>query len=102
MLNLDEKYIAIIQGILSEHVPNTTVLAYGSRVKGESHEGSDLDLVIISDSVPEEQLARLREAFTDSQLPISIDVLDWNSIPDSFKQEIEKQHFILQEPLLLK
>jgi predicted nucleotidyltransferase len=99
MLNLNEKYIKIIKDILLTHIPTTIVWAYGSRVKGLSHQGSDLDLVIISDEdTPHETLAVLREAFTDSELPILVDILDWNSIPDHFKQEIKKEHFVLQEP----
>lgn len=100
MLNLDEKYVAIIKEFLAEHVPTQIVWAYGSRIKGKSHEGSDLDLVIISaeDEVTQKQLSALREALSESMLPILVDVLDWNTIPQEFKQEIEKEHFILQDP----
>lgn len=98
MLDLDKKYISLIQTILNTYVPNQTVLAYGSRTKGTSHEGSDLDLVIVSDkdAITQKQLSALRDAFSESNLPILIDVLDWNTLPDEFKQEIDKEHIVLQ------
>ncbi|MBV8802119.1 MAG: nucleotidyltransferase domain-containing protein [Gammaproteobacteria bacterium] len=99
MLNLDEKYIKMIKEILSEHISTTLVWAYGSRVKNHSHQGSDLDLVIFPGAdVKPETISTLREVFTDSELPILVDILDWNTIPDSFKQEINKEHFVLQNP----
>lgn len=45
MLRLDKKYKVVVEKILSEHIPNHTVWVYGSRIKGVSHAGSDLDLV---------------------------------------------------------
>ena len=93
MLNLDPKYIQIIRKILSKHIPDKIVWVYGSRIKNKSHPGSDLDLAIRS-SVKQEQVSALRAAFSDSHLPILIDILDWESIPEQFKSEIEKEHEI--------
>ena len=36
----------MLEEILREHVPGVEVWAYGSRVSGHSHGGSDLDLVL--------------------------------------------------------
>jgi predicted nucleotidyltransferase len=47
MLNLDSRYATIVRKILRDHIPDKTVWVYGSRIKGNSHEGSDLDLVIM-------------------------------------------------------
>ncbi len=44
-LALPRRYRDQLEALLSEHVPGVEVWAYGSRVNGESHEGSDLDLV---------------------------------------------------------
>lgn len=98
MLNLDKRYIVMIKKMLASHVPNHTVWAYGSRVKGKAHEGSDLDLVIISEdgSLTQQQLSALRNAFSESNLPILIDVLDWDTIPTEFKQEIKKDHIVIK------
>ena len=44
-LHLPQRYRRILEALLREHVPDAEVWAYGSRITGESHEGSDLDLV---------------------------------------------------------
>ena len=45
-LNLSEKHRLMVETLLQEHVPGLEVWAYGSRVNGGSHPGSDLDLVL--------------------------------------------------------
>lgn len=93
MLDLEPKYLAIIQKILTIHAPGKTIWAYGSRIKGTAHKGSDLDLIAIDASA--EQVSTLREAFSDSDLPILVDILDWATIPEMFKEEIKKAHEII-------
>lgn len=100
MLNLDQRYIDMILDILSIHAPYDTIWAYGSRIKAKAHSGSDLDLILISnDNDTSQKIIKLREAFAESHLPILIDILDWNMIPETFKEEINKQHEVLQEGL---
>ena len=40
---------------------------------------------------PVNKLARLKEAFEDSDLPIQIDVLNWQEISQSFREIIFSQ-----------
>ncbi len=35
-------------------------------------------------------LDEVRDAFSESNLPILVDILDWAGIPDSFREEIER------------
>lgn len=95
-LHLDPKYLSIIQTILNTYIPDKIVWVYGSRIKGRSHEGSDLDLVVISD-VSNKQLSALQNAFSESNLPILVNVLEWSILPESFKSEIENAHEVFQE-----
>ena len=55
------------------------IKAFGSRATGIARPGSDLDLVIFPPA-PSKELGRLREAFEDSDLPITVDVLAWDEI----------------------
>ncbi len=45
-LHLAPKRRAVIEALLCERLPDVEVWAYGSRVNGRSHDGSDLDLVL--------------------------------------------------------
>ncbi|HZY37344.1 MAG TPA: restriction endonuclease subunit S [Mucilaginibacter sp.] len=81
--------------LLNAYLPGTTVWAFGSRVKFTSKPESDLDLVIFT---PEKfLLAELKDAFAESDLPFKVDILDWDIIPDNFKQNIEKDYVVLQD-----
>lgn len=85
-------------GLLRTHVPGAQVWAYGSRVTGQAHEGSDLDLVLRQPADlrrPTPGLADLREALQDSRLPMLVDVHDWAELPTAFHDEINACHLEL-------
>ena len=44
---------------------------------------------------PLHNLAELKQAFIDSNIPILIDVMDWASLPDSYRNQIEQHYYIL-------
>ncbi len=67
------------------------IWAYGSRVNGESHDASDLDLVVRGrdlEPVKNDALYNFKEALRDSTIPILVQVLDWASIPETFRRDI--------------
>ncbi len=91
MLDLDKKHLEIIKQILAEHVSEFEVLAYGSRVTGTAKPFSDLDLVIMTtEPLPIRRMARLREAFSESDLPIKVDIADWATTDEGFRGIIQK------------
>ena len=99
-LDLPQKHLQQVQALLREYAPDAEVWAYGSRVTGGGHEASDLDLVLRNpDDLREESRALydLKEAFTESDLPIRVDVMDWARIPESFHREIERAHVVVQK-----
>ena len=98
-LNLNADYLSQIKTILKQHAPELEVWAYGSRINGNCHEASDLDLVIRNPEnlqKPINNLAQLKQAFIDSNLPILVDLMDWACLPDSYREEIEKLHLVIR------
>jgi predicted nucleotidyltransferase len=98
-LHLPDAYLRMVQTVLRQHAPEATVWAYGSRVNGDHHEASDLDLVLrhpCAQPCPPGQLDALREAFSDSNLPILVQVVDWARIPAAFQAEIEAGYVVVQ------
>jgi uncharacterized protein len=74
------------------------VWAYGSRVNGTAHAGSDLDLVIRrknGGSIPMETLIDLNDKINDSNIPILVELRDWHNLPESFRQQIIKGFEVL-------
>lgn len=88
---------AIVLRILNEIVPNREVRAFGSRVTGKAKPFSDLDLAIMGDEpLSLGTRARLEEAFSESQLPWKVDVIDWLKIDTDFQNIIRKNWIILE------
>ena len=83
--------------LIEVHLPRTDVWAYGSRVKWTSQPASDLDLVAFADPEQRRQVADLREAFEESDLPFRVDLLVWDEIPEAFQEEIDAEHAALVE-----
>ena len=74
------------------------VWAYGSRVNGDAHEGSNLDLLIRShdlQKLPIDVLLDLKDKIQQSNIPIVVELFDWARLPQSFHRKIEAQHEVL-------
>lgn len=74
------------------------VWAYGSRVNGTAHNGSDLDLVIRSHDLsrlPFDVLSATVEKIRDSNIPILVELRDWAMLPESFHKNIESRYEVL-------
>lgn len=97
-LLLPEQYYTQVCTLLQQYIPHARVLAYGSRVKGDCYEASDLDLVAQLSEQEKKQyvLGDLRDAFSESNLPIMVQILDWDAIPESFQEEILAAYVELQ------
>jgi len=99
-LHLPERYLQMVQAILQTHLPNAEVWAYGSRVNGDYYEASDLDLVVRQ---PEDlnrrqlNLGEVADAFSESNLPIIVQLVDWASIPTDFHAEIAENYVVVQQ-----
>lgn len=97
-LNLRPEWLDTVRRLIVLHVPEAEVFAYGSRVNGTCHDGSDLDLLVRNPNDPAQPLSgvtALREALSESNLPILVDVMDWARIPDNFRNEINQSPKIL-------
>ena len=99
--DLDPKYLAIVDDVLHSHVPDLEVWAFGSRVTGNAKKTSDLDIAIISDEpIDLVLLSNIRDAFSESNLPFKVDVVDFVSVSPGFQRLIEKEKIILKEQII--
>ena len=98
MIDLSPAHLAIVERILAEHVPECEVQAFGSRATWNAKDYSDLDLAVIGEGpLPREAIARLKEAFEESRLPMRVDVVDWHAIADGFREAIESECVVVQK-----
>ena len=97
-LHLQPKHREVLEALLREHLPDVEVWAYGSRVSGRSHDGSDLDLVLRGPGlkeIPIGQLGDFEEAVRESSIPFLVEARDWARLPERFHREIECDHLVL-------
>ncbi len=94
-LNVSPEHLNQIKAILKQNAPNLEVWAYGSRINDSCHDASDLDLVIRNPNnlqKPMDNLSQIKQSFIDSNLPFLVDLMDWASLPTSYREEINKRH----------
>ncbi len=98
-MNLGDREMAIIRHILGTMMPEYEVWAFGSRVHGRClRKFSDIDLAIISDApVDSGRLSALREAFSESDLPYRVDVVDFASASRTFRDIIQQDYEVIQK-----
>jgi uncharacterized protein len=88
-LDLSDTHLAIVRSILRKHAPQHSAWAFGSRVQGTAQRFSDLDICVDgSQSMGYEETANLKLAFSESNLPFVVDVVDLKRCSAAFASEI--------------
>lgn len=85
-LYLLAKHWDIVKNILSKYP--YTFYAFGSRVKGTQRKTSDLDLCFM-DNIPLHERTVIKEAFENSDLPFTVDLVDFNQCDEKFQTLIK-------------
>jgi len=68
------------------------VFIFGSQTTGKARKFSDIDVGIKSSKpIPWWKLSAIEEAFEESDLPYTIDVVDFNLVSEKFKQVAERK-----------
>ena len=94
---LEEKFFDEIKSIIKQTYPKAIVWAYGSRVDGTAHAGSDLDLVVKDFGQKDAYLFELKEELKESNVPFLIDIFEFDKLPLSFQKEIEKNYIVFYD-----
>lgn len=95
---LEPQQLDTVKEILQFYARGKEVWAFGSRVTGKNlKKFSDLDLVVMgNERFPIRQYARVKDAFTLSDLPFRVDVVDWTRVSSDFRKIIEQNYEVLQ------
>jgi len=98
-ISIPIRHLSYLLEQLKLYIPDATVWAFGSRVKGSSRTSSDLDLAVLCDKhVAQKQLPKLNEVFIESDIPFKVQLLDFNRLPVNMQENIKKKYVILCRP----
>lgn len=90
-IDINPSALESVLEILARHVPDRGVRVFGSRATWTAKEFSDLDLVVMGEEpVSSAVYSALREDFEDSNLPFKVDVVDWATTSESFREVIRR------------
>ncbi|MGH7110249.1 MAG: nucleotidyltransferase family protein [Stellaceae bacterium] len=89
----------LVRDILRAHLPQgVRAWVFGSRATGRARRYSDLDLALdCGRRLTLDERARLAEAFSDSDLPYKIDILDWQGLDARFRRIIAAERMPLAD-----
>ena len=88
-IQLDANHLEMVRRIMRSQLPEAQVWCFGSRAIGKAWQWSDLDLAVeVPGGLPFTQLLRLKAAFSDSDLPIKVDVVDCDTLDPEFRERI--------------
>lgn len=96
-IDLTTEQRKVLSDLLRQFLPGVAVWAYGSRVKWTAHPNSDLDLVAFTTSEQRSQVADLKDALAESNLPFPVDLHVWDDVPERFREIIRKEYVVVQE-----
>lgn len=86
MIHMDQRHLNIVKSILQKYP--YTFYAFGSRVKGTHRHLSDLDICFM-ENIPGNIIAHIREDFEESNIPFTVDLVNWNTCDETFKSIIK-------------
>ncbi len=87
MICISEKELKIVLDIIKKLYPKCRVLVFGSRYKWTNKDYSDLDLAIEGEEkISFEEMSKIKDAFEESELNFSVDIIDLKGINEEFKE----------------
>lgn len=89
----------MLTDIFDSYCPQAEIWAYGSRVNGDFHDGSDLDLVVIAFHSKTARIYELKELIRESNIPFLVDINEFNDLPKYFQDEIKRSYVVVYNGL---
>ena len=98
MIDLEDKYLKILRKILGKYAFEYKAVTFGSRVQGTAKKFSDIDIALIgTDKIGWRELEKIKDAFSESDMPLIVDIIDYNSVSDSFKIHINSNYDVIKD-----
>lgn len=91
IVGVSEAQVETIRRLIRNFLPKARIFAFGSRVTGGARKYSDLDLALDNRvRISTAELAAVKNAFSESDLPFLVDLVDLNAVDEEFRNLIFK------------
>ncbi len=96
---IDESTIRRAVELLQQAAPGATIILFGSYARGEQHEQSDLDLLVVEPEVKARrpEIVRLRDVLRPLRIPVDVLVTSrtaydtWSHVPGTLMHEVARE-----------
>ena len=103
MYGLSEKTIIAVQNVFRKYPKVEKAILYGSRVKGNFRNGSDIDLVLVGDKLTLSDQFRIETELDDLLLPYMIDLALYHQIDnEDLVGHIDRMGMVFFENVTIK
>jgi len=96
MIQLSVKHQGIVEDVIKAQLTTQKVFVFGSRAKNKARQFSDLDLCIAGEKLSFSQMLKLKDAFTESDLPYFVDILQEQNLSKKMYESIKKDFIELK------
>ncbi len=94
----DPRYKEKIIQIITKYLPTCSIYLYGSRARKTHQTGSDIDLALDNKSpVSDNILANIRFDIEETNIPLTIDIVDVHAIDRDFYETIYKEWIVWKQ-----
>lgn len=94
-LNIKPEHLKMLKDIFQQYCPKAEIWVYGSRIKNQSHDGSDIDMVVKDFNDSNKNIAELKQLLNDSNVPFLMDIQEFDKLPDYFQKKILNEYEVL-------
>ena len=93
MYELSLRYKQLILEAMLYHFPRARVILFGSRARGDNKDVSDVDLAIDNEGkvIAFSEMSRARVTLEHLPIALTVDLVDFNLIPQLLKEEITRE-----------
>lgn len=91
----------IIRGVLAQQPKVRRAWVYGSRARGDAHQGADIDLAVEAPEATAGEMARLRAQLEESALILRLDLVRLDDLPadSDLRQNIHRDARLIYPPV---
>ncbi len=89
-VHISDEERKILNSVFKEYQDQFEILVFGSRSRGDHKKYSDLDICLKGkDKINSSVITELKNIFQESNLPYTVDIVDWNNISKEFQVNIK-------------